>query len=315
MNKSQKIELLKVRDISSTLLDTFSFIKANFKPLFSGIFYICVPILLIYGICTFLFFDNYFSITALVPKYETGSYTSKEETMSLFFYALLFLLTTFLAVSFIFTVSICYVKLYKNEEEISTPILRKLTRKYMGKIIGSLLIGFLVVAIASVASFLSITIGGGSLSAFLPFIIFIAAIYLSIKLLFTPMFIVLENRGIIESFKLSYQFTKGIFWKVFLFMFLMSLMTSLFMYLFQLPGLILNYFILFMGVINQNSSDNSFLILLESASTGLGSALGYITYSIFYIGLSIFYYSTIEKRTGIAANAEIENIGKNDTFE
>lgn len=319
MNKSQKIELLKVRDISSILVDTFSFVKANFKSLFSGIFYICSPTLLICGIGAFLFFNNYFNtifptITKQVSEYSYAS-NIPENFLLLIPYMLLFLLVAFLALSFIFTVSLCYVKLYKNKEKISTPILWKLTRKYIGKIIGAQVILLLAAIIAYMICFLSFRMNIAAISVLLFLIFFIGIFYFPIKLLFTSIFIILEDKGIIESFKFSYQFTKGIFWKVFLFMFLMSLIIYLFMYLFQLPGLILSYFNLFMGVINQNSSDNSFPILLGSALTGLGSALGYSVYSIYYIGLSIFYYSTVEKRTGMAANAEIEDIGKNDTFE
>lgn len=322
MNKSQKIELLKVRDISSLLSDTFSFTKANFKSLFTGLFYICAPILLVYGICSVLFFNSYFNLilTNVTQEINENSYVSNDYSdmfLSIIPNVLFFSLSAFLAMSLVYTVSLCYIKLYKNNEEISTPILWIQTKKYFGKVIGSQFILLLATIIAYAVCFFPMIMGPiGAIFTVLFFIIFIFGLfYLYIKLIFAQAFIILEDKGIFESFKLSYKFTQGIFWNIFLFIFLMGLITSLFTYIFQLPGTILIYVNIFMGFANQNSSGNSFISLLGSALTGLGAAIGYVAYSIYYIGLSIFYYSTIENRTGIATNTQIENIGKTEDYD
>ena len=66
-------------------------------------------------------------------------------------------------------------------------------------------------------------IAGGSISAFLGFIIFSAIIYLLVRLWLTTAFILDKQTGIWQSMKLSLQATRHNFWRIFFIGFLMGL--------------------------------------------------------------------------------------------
>jgi hypothetical protein len=298
--------------------DTINFVKINYKSLFSGLFYICTPALLLFGVFTFLFFNNYFNFT-LTSFMGASPYTgtsAPEEFIGFLPYLFLFFAGSFLAISFVSTASYAYVKLYKNEEEITTASLWSTSRRYLGKVLGAQLLLFVLLIIAYGICFIPLFLGtiGAFLMLLLFLIFFVGVFHFSIKLTFFQAFIILEDAGIIESFKRSYKFTTGIFWKTFLFMLLIGFIGYFFAYLLQLPGIIFIYFNFIMGIVSGNS-DSSFSILLGSALTGLGSAFGCILYSIIFIGICFLYYSVIENRQGTGIKGEIDTIGEKENSD
>ncbi|MDR2122875.1 MAG: hypothetical protein LBP34_07095 [Flavobacteriaceae bacterium] len=318
MDPQQKIEFLKTRTVSNTITDTINFIRTNGKSLLGGLFGICIPILLLSGVFAFLFFTNYFDFifTTLLEQNEY-MVSETERIGETILYLFLFLLSTFLTMSLVSTASYVYVKLYRNEEKITTKTLWDASKKYLGKVIGAQILFFGSLVVVYVICLIPIFIGGDI--AFLTLLLlplsFVGIFYFSMKLTFFQAFIVLEDSGIMESFKQSYHFTRGIFWKTVLFMLLIGFVAQFFTYLFQLPGVILIYFQLIMGFTQGDYLDSSFSWTLGGALIGVGSAVGYVLYSIIFIGICFLYYSTIESRQGIRAKNEIDSIGENNGIE
>ncbi len=325
MNSKQKIELLKNRNISMIITDTISFTRANFKPLFSGLFYICSPAFLLLAVGVFLFYKGYFSIIshnfrnpARTNPFDVGILN---EFLLLIPFLILFLLGLYFAMCFVITVSYSYVKLYKQDQEITTGALWDTSKKYIWKVIGSQFLLTLIVAVAYLICCLPLflALSGemflGFLGIFLTIILFlifmVVCIYFYTKLSFYLHFLIVEDKKIMESFKLSYQFSKGIFWRVFLCVFVFGLIVSMCGYIFQLPGTILTYSGMILGFTDQKDS-YSIIFLLGSALSGVGMAISYTLYSILYIGISFIYYSTLEERFGIKSEEEIDSIGKRE---
>ncbi len=326
MSSKEKIELLKNRNISAIIIDTISFVRTNFKSLFSGLFYICTPALLVTAIGVFLFFNGYFGIiTKTFSAANMGNTGSLNENIASDFiylipYALLMMVGIYFAMCFISSVSYSYVKLYRQDIEITTNTLWNTSKKYIWKIFGAQFILSLAIFVLYLVCCLPLLLflGGNTLGAigvFLMVILLLAFVivcfYLYVKLAFHQHLIVSEDMGIMESFKASYRFSKGIFWKTFLSVFLLSLIVSICGNIFQIPGMMLMYFSMIMGMINQG--DNySVISLLGTALTSIGMIFAYMLYAVIYTGISFIYYSTVEERQGIKSSEEIESIGKRE---
>ncbi|MCL1867586.1 MAG: hypothetical protein FWF72_01370 [Paludibacter sp.] len=309
----EKIELYKMRNFSEMLGDTFSFLRQNFKPLLKGLFFIASPALLLAMIAGFLFWKNYLSliVTDSVGRYG-GSLGARVSGGMILFY-----LTAIISVTLIMNVTYSYIKLYREdkEREITVSMLWQESKKYFWKIIGALFIIILAV-IAFIILFTFVTMSLGSvigytfLFAFLIIIICILlVIFLGVKFAFFPLFIIVGDESIRDSFSGSYNFTRGIFWKTLGFVFVIVLIVGAASYIFLIPG----YVLIFAGTITGLSSgmeSASFLMLLSSAVMSIGMACAYMLYSVLFIGISIFYFSEIEKEQGVRANKEIDEIGK-----
>ena len=315
---SDKIELYKIRSFGDLISDTFSFTRKNFKPLFSGLFYIASPALLLSVVFGFLFYTRYLSFSQdMTANYfgtahvDTNFFGSKLGfIVSIFSYMALMGFFFYVAFSLIIATTYSYIKLYAedNERKITVTELWQSCRKYIWKIMGAQLLLFFVVILAF-AVFLTPLLGGRG-GIFFVFILFFAFLFLglfyAIKLSFFPLFIVVEDNSIMQSFRSSYQFMNGIFWKALGLMFVLSLIVGVGMNILGFPGTIISISAVF-GVITYNN----FWILLESALTSVGTAVGLLLYAVAFIGRAMLYYSEMENRYGISSRREIEEIGKN----
>lgn len=313
---TDKMELYKIRTFSELLTDTFAFTKRNFKPLLSGLFYIVSPALLASVVFGFFLWSKYFGFyqTMIMPGQDSYN-AGKELVTNVFFYMIPTCFFLYISFSLIIAVTFSYIKLYANNQDRKPTVseLWQLSRKYIWKILGAQLFLFFIFVMAYTVCI--IPLFAGSIGVFLAVILFFAFLFLiifySIKLSFFSLFIVIEDEGIMQSFSLSYQFTKGIFWKTLGFMFVLGLIVGIASNILQLPGMLISSGAVISGLVRQSDGDNSFLILLGSALTAVGMAIAYLLYSVVFIGQSLLYFSEMEQEYGIAANQEIEEIGKN----
>lgn len=320
MIPKKKFEFLKIRSTTSIIGDTLSFIQENFKSLFSALFYICGPSFLVTIIGSALFFKNYFAIifSTINDLNYSNAGPDVNELLMLIPYGLLMLLGVYFSMSFVITVTFCYVKLYKDKKDLTTSSVWRSTKNYILKIIGGNVLVLIVFIIGYFICLIPLFILAGSdnyisgifLVVILSIAFIIFAFYLNVKISFYQHFIVAEDKGIIESLKASYQFTKGIFWKSFIVILLLSLITSVISNIFQMPGMLLIYVNLILGM--TNGEEHSLLSSLGNVLTGIGMTMSTLAYCIVYIGISLTYYSVMEERYGIKNSEEIDSIGKED---
>jgi hypothetical protein len=304
-----KLELLKSRSFGVMLADTFKFLQQNLKPFSKGLFVIVLPLLLAYITVSYLFFSSYF----LYFNMSNIQYINPSIPAQMLWIIPMFLLLGIASV-FIAATTVSYTKLYAedSEREILPSLLWKEIKQYFWRIAGANLLLMLaaIFAVAVIAFIFGGLIGnsgiGGIILVFFIFLLLaLAAVYFSTKLIFFPVAIIIENKSIIQSFKDSYSFTKGIFWKLFLFVLLLSLMISTAVQILNLPGMVLTYLKMFINV-------GIFTQHLANVLMALASSLGLLLYSVMYIGIAIFYFSEKEQRCGIAASRQIDEIGRKE---
>jgi len=308
---SDKIELYEIRSFGDLFSDTFSFTRKNFKPLFSGLFYIAFPALLLIMVFGFLYLSKY------LPFYQdliTNSIISDNRVLEfitdIFSYAVFMYFFIYLAFSLIMATTYSYIKLYAEDKErkITVTELWQSCRKYIWKVLGAQLLLFFILILGCAVCFVPLLAGSGGI--FLVFILFFAflfvIIFYSVKLSLFPLFIIVEDNSIMQSFNSSYQFTSGIFWKTLGLMFVLGFIVGIGMNILSLPETLTN-----LGGLFHIIAYDSFWMLLGSALTSIGMSVAYLLYAIIFIGQAMLYYSEMEDRYGIASNREIEEIGKN----
>jgi hypothetical protein len=306
-----KLEFLKPRSFGSRIADVFVFLKQNFKPFSKGLLTITLPVICVYAIVAFMFYSNYLSLFGMQNRGITPDYTS---VMGVFWMLPMYLLVGITSL-FIAVGTLSYVKFYNEdkEREITSSMLWLEIKRHFWRVLGAnLLLGVTIVfAIFIVSLATGVLVGGtgvfGGISAlfFVFFPLILALIWFSVRIIFSTIFIVIENKSIIQSFKDSYNFTKGIFWKTLGFIVVVTLLVNAVSQIFSLPGVMFMYADMFLGI-------GSFARSFGNVLIALGSSVGLILYCVVYIGYAIFYFSEKEQRYGIMANLEIDKIGSQE---
>ena len=305
-----KLEFLKPRSFGSRIADVFAFLKQDFKPFFKGLLTITLPVICLYAIVSFMFYSNYFGIIGL-QHMEVANSTPLT--------GMLWMIPTYLMIGivsiFIAVVTLSYIKFYNEDKarEITPSMLWLETKRHFWRVLGAnLLLGLtIVLAVFIVSLTTGLLVGGTGVFGGILFVFFLllllipALIWFSVKIIFSSIFIIIEDKGIIQSFKDSYNFTNGIFWKTLGFIIIITAMVSAVSQIFSLPGAVFSSADMILGI-------GSFVRDLGNILTALGSSVGLILYCVTYIGYAIFYFSEKEQRYGIMANLEIDKIGSQE---
>jgi hypothetical protein len=193
----QLLELRKTRDFGQVINDSFTFLKENFKPLFTALLIICGALVLI-GTVTSVF--QYMSIMGIYSSnfssnanlYEGPAYTSAY-WLSFFFN----LIVLMMLVACIHLVTLCYMSIYlqKNKEQPTFIEIWGYFKYYFFRVFGSCFIVFVLILIGA-------------------FLCFIPGIYLAVVFSLIMPIIVLENASFSYAFNRSFQLIKSNFWVV-----------------------------------------------------------------------------------------------------
>ncbi|MFD1063519.1 hypothetical protein ACFQ1Q_09705 [Winogradskyella litorisediminis] len=187
MNKPY-IEFKKQRDFGALLSDTFNFIRNEFKPFMKTIFTISGPALTVFLLTTALYTYSA-GETMNMDIFEVLSY---QFTNPIFY---LYYLMLFVAIMFISTSSLHYIKSYiansgnVNSEEIKRNVYKTLT--------GFLGLGFLKWATLTITLSLCI----------LPALYFMVPMYIVLSI-----YVFNENSNVSDSYSKSYSLVNADFW-------------------------------------------------------------------------------------------------------
>ncbi|MEM0465503.1 MAG: hypothetical protein QXW97_02265 [Candidatus Pacearchaeota archaeon] len=213
--------------------------KKNFKDYLKILIFLYIIPFVIFIILTAAFFSEifYFQKTNL----DIVGYDSYSPLGSLNFFQVIFLILIFIALFFIqnfFTSSLVYYSLYKKDKSLSFKEILSGGKKYFWKFLGlnmliflliivltlPLTITFIIIMLTSLSSLISLN----SVMVLLIFLLFLLLIpilfltifYFSIKWIFSPFVLIGENKGIIESLKISSSMVKKRWWITFFYVFL-----------------------------------------------------------------------------------------------
>lgn len=316
-NYSGKFEFYSVRNFGQVLTDTFTFTRTHFKSLASFLFVIVAPVMLLSMVGMTYFFNKYFDVLlslVKMPNAEKNGDNFVDNIIGTLPYLGFSLILTFILYSLVICTTLVYIKLYQSDSELTLKTIWKEIRKYLFKIIlTQVFISLIFLVFGGLFVLPSLAgIAGIIISGFLLIFLLLASVFILIKFSYSYMFLVFENKSIIESLKESYFFCNGVFINTLGLMFVLSFVISLVSSVFQIPGFALVYANIIFMIIDENSPSMDLLNTAGSALLSLGSVLSYLVYAVLYIGLAINYFSTIEKREGRKSKEEIENIGKTD---
>ena len=305
-----KLELLHPRSFGSRISDIFVFLKQELKPFFKALLTVVFPVLCVYVVVSFMFYNNYFGLVGLQYLEIANTAAMTRMFWMIPMYLLIGIISLFIAVA-----TLSYIKFYNddNEREIAPSLLWKEIKRHFWRVLGAnLLLGITIVivvfALSLATGVLVNGIGeiGGILFLFIALFFFVLAlVWFCVRIVFSSIFIVIEERSIIQSFKDSYNFTRGIFWKTLGFVILVTAMVSAASQILSLPGSIFMYVDMFLNI-------STFSQNLGNVLLALGSSIGLVLYCVVYIGYAIFYFSEKEQRYGIMANLEIDKIGSQE---
>lgn len=268
----EKIEFRKVRDFGDLLNTTFAFIKQNFKKLFLSLLFIAGPAIFITGIAAGFYQSNIFSLRLSLENFIPS--------------ALIYYFFIFITFQLILTVTYSYINLYleNNLDEFDVNDVWENVKKNLPMV------------------FLT-TIGISVIVLFATILLIIPGIYLGI--IFTIIYIVRiqEKLFFFESISRCRYLISGNWWFTFALLLIFSVIQYFLTFLFLIP----QYIAMFIGMLHmrngQLSLNSTFMMI-----TSIIASVSYFFYAIVLIGISLHYFSLVEKKEATGLMEKLETI-------
>lgn len=320
--KSNKIQLLKIRDFGEVISTLFSFVRQNFKPLFKSALLIAGPFFLLGGLILGFIYDDMYNLDMLNNMDDPDAMLSNLEDPSRwiyygtgYFFMIVFIL---LGTALVTAVTYTYMKMYRESENglagIEVKDVWDSTKKNLGNVIVTMLvmfIGFFLLALICIVPGIGITAAisegaGVFIFVMLMFVLLFFIIYLAVPL--WQVFIVrLEEKiGVIAAFKRCFELTKGKWWVTLLLVIVVNMIVSMISYGAQMPMFIWQMIEMF-----NEFNDGGIIMAIFGA---LGTVVSSLCYVIYYIAGGIVYYSNRERLEGTGLKSRIDTIGTNTNY-
>ncbi len=279
----QKINLRKIRDLSSNLSDTFQFIRQEFKPLMKSFLLIAGVFLLANAIMSGLYQKTAFGF---LDSLGSGGFGREAQMINTIFSPVYFITIglTWLSLLSMNVVVACYMKLLmeKNESPTTEAVWNYFIH-YFPKVI-----------LYSIPQIILVIIG-------LVFCLF-PGFYLALVFVPFQFIIVLENPDVGTAFNRCFEIIKGNFWisvGIYVVAYLIYSFSS------GIIGFIVGALV---GVV-------SYLTTKEISSTvglvmSVVNIIGYAFYLVFLVSAFLNYCSLAESHDGTGLAARLETIGE-----
>lgn len=275
-----KIELSKTREFGEIINDTFAFIGQNWKPLLKSYAIICGFFVIVSLVVAIL--QQYKMIGAI----QTSTYPTQFARFSSMFGPTYFLslIFTFLTLTAITLLPLCYLSLYKEKGNTSpsTEETWNYFKYFFFRIFGSNIV-------IGVCLFISI------LLCVVPFFYLLPILSLILPIM------VIENAGLGYGWSRSFQLIKDDFWQTFGAIFLMWIITYALMTIFVLPVSLFS-----VGSILISKSQPSFTALVL---TTVISAICQVFLMLPAITAALCYFNLQEQKEGTGLLGRINNFG------
>lgn len=278
MNDSGWIQLRERRDFSEVLSATFTFLRQNFVFLAKQILFLVGPVVLtalIVGALSYLWLDPFVNLESDPFAVVVGFFTPLY---------LLLIIASYLFSATLFGFLVLYVE--RGPRGFDTPDLLRMILKYVWR----LLLGAIVVAVVTIAGFIFFIIPG---------------IYVAVATSLFAIVLMQEDLGVFEAIARCFELIRRNWWATFGIMFVLGILTYLISLAMMLP------LSLFGAIVEMNTvtGEAEFSPLAMTVWIGVNTVLGYIGYTLIYLGLGIQYYNLVEQREMAGLLERVERIG------
>ncbi len=282
-----EIILEEERDFGAKINATFTFIKQEFKPLFTVVVYLVLPLGLIVGTVYGIFNSSLYA--SMNNSFNTGedAYTSSTAQFLALFSGLgiLTMLLFFVSYVFLFSVVISYLKLYKEGKRNIQP---SDVWSEAFKHLPTLFVLFVVNYFLTIAACIALIIPG---------------IYVGVTLTLSSFILVFEGGGLGQAITGSFALIKGKWWSTFGLVIVLGFICSILGMAFSIPNTIYTTGLLF------SPENNS--TLLASVFGAIYFAGIYLVYVILIVGVGFQYFNLYERKYAGKLHDDIQSIGTN----
>jgi hypothetical protein len=286
MQTVQKINLRKQRDFNQKLNATFAFLRQNVKALATCLFQIAGPFLVVSAIL-------YGALKASVVHVPGGIFglLDSQLTFTLFLVGLLCLLSFILAFSAIAGVTLHFMLLYMENDDL------RITPAMVWQ------------RVKNDLPMLCFTALGYSFFVVAGFILIIPGIYLYVGLMLIYMIRIAEKESFMESVRRSLHLVSGKWWSTFGLLLIIQFVISILSFVFALPDTIVTVIAELHKTTELIPGDASYLTPLTFATTVISFLGTYSLYSITFIAMAFQYFNLVEQKEAVGLLQQIEKLG------
>lgn len=283
MYNAQPLQLRQVRDLGQNIADTFTFLKYNWKPIYSAIGLIGLPPLIIMGLALKFGMGTFFE--GLQTGRPTGAVGG--------FIGIMAILYILMIAFFILCYAMVneYIGAYVRNEHVGMSV-GTLMRRGLSHFWSYFGIGFLS----------GLMIIAGTVFCILP------GIYLWVNVVLAPASYAVERNGASEAISRSFQLTKNNWWESFGIGVLIFLIQYVIQQIIQLPLSLLLGVGIFAGLTPASGNPEEAMHMMTTVFPFLmiiGMVGGMITYPISSIAAALRYFTLVEKREQVGLGEQV----------
>lgn len=287
---NETIHFRKQRELGTILTDIFKFIRLNWKPLFSLIFKIAGPALLIMIAAYIYYMQVIFGGLGVLSSFDAIENLGTTTLFSLFF----LFISAIIYYSLLNGVVLHYIKSYiENKGTVSTEAVTYGVRADFWKLIGtSLLVGLIA--------------GVGVLFCVIP------GIYLWVVLSTAYSIVVFEKREVIDTISYCFNLIKNEWWTTFATLIVVSLLYYFITMIFQVPQYVY-FFIKGFSMQQEITADPASMFdWVYIILTSISLIFQYLLYTMIIICAAFIYFNLNEKKYFTGTMETIDSIGKSE---
>lgn len=285
---NETIHFKKQRELGTILTDIFKFIRLEWKPLFTLIFKIAGPALIVLIAAYIFYMQSIFGNLGLMQSLEAFDTMGTTTVFSIFF----LLISAIVYYSLLNGVVLHYIKSYiNNNGVISKEEVTEGVKDDFWKLIGT---SFLVGIIA----------GFGMLFCIIP------GIYLGVVLSTAYAIVIFERREVTDTISYCFTLIKNEWWITFATLLVVYLLYYFMMMIFQVPQYV--YFFIKGFTMSQEISADPAMMFdwVYIVLTSIALIFQYLLYTMIVLGAVFVYFNLNEKKNFTGTFEEIDSIGK-----
>ncbi|PQJ15470.1 hypothetical protein [Aureicoccus marinus] len=296
MNTKNFVNFRRQRDLGEVLSDTFRFIRLEFRSFMGAILKISGPYLLILLAATgayLYYFGEMMSFQGLMDNNET----SEEEFIILFGVLAVLMISGLVTYIMSNAAVICYIQNYTaNNGKTDYATIKRDSYQNFWPLMG---LGILI----------GLTVLLGLMICILP------GIYLAVPLALSIPILIIEKRGVGDSFSGGFNLVSGQWWNTFFVLLVMYIIIMVANYAFALPSII--YMWIKMGVFTGEvdaESMNVFNDPIYLAINILSSVVQFLMRIILLVSIVLVYFNLHEQKTSSGAMGRISDLGNSESL-
>lgn len=267
MSNKAPISFKKYRNFTELFLSTFGFIRQEFYYLMKSLFILATPLLVLMGIVC-----GFFIVDTMDLTIETNISNISNLLLNIFIRYSIMIVIIYITQSLIVSICLGYITEYiHNGPKVPFQSVLAHVKAFLPKVI---LFHFIYNTIL-IAGFYLLVIPG---------------FYFYSALILSPVILVLEDTNISTSFKRSYYFIKGYFWRTLGYYFLIGVFLALVLFIVLLPIFLLGYYITPENYLTTEGTFTTLFIILLSVTF----VLTQILHTFYIIFNSFYFYSQYE---------------------